>query len=65
VGKAYWCTAAHAANFKDYTKNNNKLYIIRNLKKKKFYKMDWGYRYNDENFRRVTADSLLITLMLK
>ena len=32
VGKAFWCTSAHAYHFKRYTENNNKLYIIRNVK---------------------------------
>jgi len=45
IGKAYWCTASHAESFKKYTKNDNKLYIIRNVKKSILYQMDWGYQY--------------------
>jgi len=72
VGKAFWCTAAHAANFKDYTKNNNKLYIIRNLKKGIFYQMDWGYRNkwanpSFQNFynKPVTINEILDTIPMK
>jgi len=72
VGKAFWCTAAHAANFKDYTKNNNKLYIIRNVKKSIFYQMDWGYQYkwvepSFQNFHNesVTAKEVLDIIPIK
>ena len=44
VGKAFWCTSAHAYQFRNYTQNGNKLYIIRNIKKGIFYQMDWGYQ---------------------
>jgi len=72
VGKAFWCTAAHAYQFRNYTENNNKLYIIRNLKKKIFYQMDWGYQ-NDwlepsfQNFynRSVTVKEVLDTIPTK
>ena len=42
--KAHWCTSADLRMFKEYSKDNNPLYIIRNDKKNIMFQMDWGYR---------------------
>lgn len=40
--KSEWCTAANPNHFKNYTKDNNKLYIIRSKAKDLMFQMDWG-----------------------
>jgi len=73
VGKAFWCTAAHAYHFRDYTQHGNKLYIIRNLKKKIFYQADFGYQhfnnqypsFQDFHNEPVNLNEVLDTIPLK
>jgi len=40
--RAKWCTASKKEKFENYTKKDNKLYIIRNEKLDKMFQMDWG-----------------------
>ena len=70
LGKAYWCTSASSFNFNDYTRKNNKLYMIRNVKKKILYQMDWGYAYEYESdispsFKNFRDKSVSINEVLK
>jgi len=51
--KASWCTSATVNMFKEYTKKDNPLYIIRNEKKNIMFQMDWGTKgmWSGANFK--------------
>lgn len=48
--KAKWCTAAQSHNFNNYTRDGNKLFIIRNKNKDVMFQMDWGDNNGYPNF---------------
>ena len=46
--KTHWCTAADYRNFEAYTRNGNKLYVIRNEDKDVIFQCDFGETRDEE-----------------
>jgi len=67
--KARWCTSANESMFRNYTVNNNKLFIIRNNKTGTMFQMDFGEKYNESynspNFKNKDDKSTTLNKLLE